>query len=71
MEYVPFSIASIVNSNASFVHIPLLVFGGIQLNCGVDPLLCGSRVGERFFLLAAGSVVCKSNMLLHLLQGIV
>jgi hypothetical protein len=69
MEYVPFSITSIANSNASFVHIPLLIFGGIQFNCGVDLLICGSRVGEIFSLLAAGFVVCKSNMLLHLLQG--
>ncbi len=58
MEYVPLSITSIASYNASSVHIPLLVFGGIQFNCGVDFLLCGSRVGGRFSLLIVRSACC-------------
>ncbi len=47
-ENVPFSITSIANSKASFVHMPLLVVEGIQFSC-VDILLCGSRVVGQFF----------------------
>jgi len=69
MECVPFSITSIASSSTSFVHIPLLIFGSTWFNYGVDLLLCGSRVRGRFSLLIAKSTTCKSNMLLHLLQG--
>jgi hypothetical protein len=69
MEYIPLSIASIASSNASFVHIPLLVFGGIQFYCGADLLFCGSKVRGRFSLLVARFVVCKSNMMFYLLWG--
>jgi hypothetical protein len=59
--------ASIVISKASFVHMPLLVVEGIQFNCDVDLLLCGSRANNKFSLF----VIYKSNMLLHHLHGIV
>jgi hypothetical protein len=36
MECVFLSITSIAFSNASFVHIPFLVFGGTQFNYGVN-----------------------------------
>jgi hypothetical protein len=69
MECVPFSIISIASSNASFVHIPFLVFGNTRFNYGVDLLLCGLRARGKFSLLIVGFTACKSNMLLRLLQG--
>jgi hypothetical protein len=51
-EYVPFSTTSIVNSKASFVHMPLLVVEGIQLSC-FDLLFCGLGEGGQFFLFFA------------------
>ncbi len=71
MECVLLSITSIASSSISLVHIPLLIFGGTRFNYGVDLLLCGSRVRARFSLLVAMFNTCKSNMLLHLLQGII
>jgi hypothetical protein len=69
MEYAPLSISSIAFSNASFVHILLLVFGGIQFSCGADLLFSGSGARGRLSLLVAWFVTYKSNMLLYLLQG--
>ncbi len=64
-ECVPLSTTSIVASNVSFVHVPLLVFEGIRFNCGANFLLRGLRVGGRFSLLIIGFASCKYNMLLH------
>jgi len=74
-ENVPFSITSIPNSKASFIHMPLLVIEGTRFSC-VDLLLCGSRVGGQFFLFATrGRLflfdVCKPNMMLYCLRRIV
>jgi hypothetical protein len=44
-----------------------LVFEGIQFSCGANFLLYGSITGEKFSSLVVGSVVSKSNMLLHLM----
>ncbi len=56
----------ITTSGISSVHMPLLVFGGIQFSCGANLLFCGLEVRGRFSLLVVGSVVSKSNMLFHL-----
>jgi hypothetical protein len=55
-ECVLLSTTSMVASNASFVHMPLLVVEGNQFNCGADLLLCGSRVGGRFSFFDARSI---------------
>jgi len=52
-ECVPLSITSIVTFDTSLVHMPLLVFEGIQFGCGVDLLFCGWKTRGRFSLLAA------------------
>ncbi len=67
-EHAPLSTTSIVASNISFVHMPLLVFEGIRFSCVANLLFRGLRVGGRFSLLIARFVSCKSNMLLHHLQ---
>ncbi len=67
-ECVPLSITSIVFSNVSFGHMPFLVFEGIWFNRGANLLLCGSRVGGRFSLLATWFATYKSNMSFCLLQ---
>jgi hypothetical protein len=64
-ECVPLSTTSIVDSNISFIHMPLLVFGGTQFSCGADLLRCGLGARVIFFLLVARFVACKSNMLFH------
>ncbi len=51
-ECVPLSMTSFVISNISFVHMPLLVFGGIRFNCGVDLLFCGLEVKGKIFLVS-------------------
>jgi hypothetical protein len=61
------STTSMAISNVSSIHMPLLVVEGIEFNCGVDLILCGSKVGGRFSLFDVRFVVCKSNMLIHLL----
>ncbi len=66
-ECVPLSTTSIVVFNTSSIHILLLVFEGIQFSCGANFLLYGSITGEKFSSLVVGSVVSKSNMLLHLM----
>ncbi len=55
-ECLPISTTSMVASNASFVHMPLLVVKGNQFNCGGDLLLYGSRVGGRFSFFDARSI---------------
>jgi hypothetical protein len=45
----------------------LLAIGSIQFNYGGDILLCGSKTRGKISLLVVRSVLCKSNMLLHLL----
>jgi hypothetical protein len=45
MECIFLSITPISSSNASFVHIPFLILGGTEFNCGVNLLFCGSKVG--------------------------
>ncbi len=74
-EYVPFSMASIVNSKASYVHMSLLVVKGTRFKC-VDLLFCGSGIGGQFSLFATGGrvslfVVYKSKVLLHRLRWII
>jgi hypothetical protein len=70
-ECVPFSTTSITASNASFVHMPLLVFGGTRFSYGVGFLFCGSGARGIFFLLTIGFIACKSNMLFCLLWRII
>jgi hypothetical protein len=68
-ECVLLSITSMVVSNASSIHMPLLVVEGTQFSCGVNLLLCGSEVRGRFFLFDVKFVACKSSMMVYLLQG--
>jgi hypothetical protein len=65
------STTSIVASNISSIHMPLLDFKSTWFSYGADFLLCGLGVGGRFSLLNVGSTACKSNMLLHLLWKII
>jgi hypothetical protein len=51
-EHVPFLTTSIVNSKASFVHMPLLVVEGIRFNY-VYILFCGLGKGVQFSLFVA------------------
>jgi hypothetical protein len=44
MEFVLLWITSIASFNASFIHIPFLIFGGTQFSCGVDLLFCRGKI---------------------------
>ncbi len=66
-ECDPLSTTSMVVSNVSSIHMPFWVVEGIRFNYGVNLLLCGSRIGGRFYLFDVRFVAYKSNMLVRLL----